>query len=185
MPDANLYYRKEEVCGGAVLLDGGVPVDEWTKDSLKIAGDEIAALKAVRDILEDITGGERFHEYAPFMAYAGTEEPQKIRKYLLEKNIPGVNIFCDSRKVYCTAASLTKGNALDRLRAMFAPEEITAAGDGEQDISMFAAADTAIFPRRFEGKAGAKKMNIISDSEFLSDDIQGFLKKYVEKSDNV
>ena len=76
------------------------------------------------------------------------------------------------KKIYLFPPPLTKGNALRRLTAKFAPTQIIAAGDSEIDLPMLELADIAFAPKSLGG--------ICADAPDFAED---FLRRIISRQE--
>lgn len=162
-----LHAEQALLLNGAVLLRDSAADAQWLADSELLACPAQAEMEKASALLKR-SGSLRYCD--PFLIYAAVADPASVRAMLTrETDCALVHIFCDSRKVYCTPAAITKGNAVRRLIAKTSPEMTIAVGDSENDLSMLEIADMPIAPKCLRNRLMNPNKILIPDSEIFSD----------------
>jgi hypothetical protein len=144
-------FRYALVCNGGVLLTDEKRDAAWYEASLRLVEPALPQLQKALAMLENEprrTFELRFIEN--LFLFTKCDKPENVVKRLkgqLEKE--QVDVFCNGEKVYVVPVSLSKGNAIRRLRAYLKPEWVIAAGDSEFDCSMVKEADVGLVPHGF------------------------------------
>ena len=133
------------ICSGGILLKDGVSDEKWHKETIALAGDEIAELPKAEKWFK--TKSEDINITENILIYAKIDNPEEAAKELesvVDTSL--LNVHFDSRKVYCIPKSINKGNALKRFREYTGLCLDVAAGDALPDVPMLEEAETAIYP---------------------------------------
>ena len=162
-----LHAEQALLLNGAVLLRDSAADAQWLADSELLACPAQAEMEKASALLERF-GSLRYRD--PFLSYAAVADPDAVRAMLArETDSTLVRVFCDSRKIYCTPAAITKGNAVRRLIAQTSPEMTIAIGDSENDLSMLEVVDIPIAPKCLRNQIMNPNKILISDSALFSD----------------
>lgn len=144
------------VCNGGVLLVNGAKDSAWYEESLAMVGKSRSVLEYAYELLEQ--DSRRYFELRwleNLFLFTKCTQPEDVTAQLqkmLRTNL--ADVYHNKEKVYVVPASLNKGNALRRFRALMHAGQVIAAGDSEFDISMLQAADKGIAPHSFIKKYG-------------------------------
>jgi len=149
-------FKYALVCNGGLLLVDGVRDAAWYETSLQLIEPSKAELENVFRLLEKDQRRKfelRFIEN--LFLFTKCSNPEEVVDELKEQ-LDGslVDVFNNGEKVYAVPLSLSKGNALRRLRKLLNPKQIIAAGDSEFDISLVEEADYGIVPHCFKKRYG-------------------------------
>lgn len=150
------------VCNGGLLLEKGEIVQDWHQKSLELVRDCHEELEHGRAILqEDVYRSLDVRWIQGLFLFTKSERPKEMGERLKERlDLERVEIFVSRKKIYVIPKVLHKGMALERLRKRIGAETVFAAGDGELDFPMLAAADFAVGPvelrERMKLREGAK-----------------------------
>lgn len=173
------------VCNGGILLDNNEIDSEWLSETKRIAGDELSYLKEASESSLSLFQKESIHYANDIMLYAKTDSPASDAARLTSKlNTKSLNVYYDSRKVYCIPASINKGNAMKRLSNRMGITQTIAAGDGIPDISMLRIANLAILPHNLLDAVEHKQKYIAENSHCFSDYICDVLSEIVSPIHN-
>lgn len=160
------------VCNGGILLKNGRSDAKWREETLQSAKGELSAVENAFRLLIKSVDPEHVHFPEPFFVYAKCVNPQEIAEDLIR--ICDISDFADinydSRKIYCTAKSVTKGNALLRYKKRFGIERCIAAGDSSFDISMLNCADIAFVSDEISDRISAPEIYTVGNG-IISDKI--------------
>lgn len=139
-------------CNGGILLENGEINREWYEYSLQLISESQGDLQKASLLLEDRQ--ERYFEVRfieNLFVFTKCHEPEQVVSDLKKQlNREFINVFHNGDKVYAVPNKLSKGVAVERLRKLFKPNKIIAAGDSEFDVSMVQAADLGIVPHGFK-----------------------------------
>lgn len=159
------------VCNGGVLLVNGREDEKWYAESMERIRDSRYELARAEKMLEE--DGNRCFEVRNvkglflFTKSDRAEESAERLRQVLDGS--QVEVFCNGVKVYVAPKSLTKGNAVMRLKERLgaAPgtvpgvEKVIAAGDSVFDVSMLKCADVGFVPAGLEvGEAGGDMVQV-------------------------
>ena len=158
------------ICNGGILLKNGEICREWLDETYRMTSDASEEFERARRLME--AKNSAIHVTDGIMAYASFDEPMSIEQMMKESiDIGLVSVFSDNRKVYCVPKKINKGSAVRRFCEMGLVHSITtAAGDGEQDISMLENVDIPIVPEALyekitnSGKRCAESKAVFADS---------------------
>lgn len=151
-------FRYALVCNGSVLLVDGKKDKDWYEESLKLAkGSNLEVKKALEYLEKDKRRTFELRYIEDLFVFTKCDKPQEVvneLREILDQSL--VNVFNNKEKVYVLPTSLSKGNAIERLRKYLKAEFIIAAGDSEFDISMVEAADLGLVPYGFKSEFNIK-----------------------------
>lgn len=158
------------VANGGILLRDGAPVG-WPA-VLPDPGDLdriVAGLVPYGGISRAVDG-----------RYSYLHAPPGLDPGSVSADVPsGYRAFRAGRKFYFLPPGIDKETALGYLRAMFRPPLAFAAGDGEMDLGMLAAADVAVVPAGgIGGRAPAGVIAAPGDRRFSEFIVETLLKYY-------
>lgn len=140
-----LHCRYALVCNGGLLFKDGKPDSQWLDESRKLAADELPELEKCRQLLTEKCEGNAVKTGENLMYYAVSDSSAELYEFMLTQiNTDKIDIFYDSRKVFCIPKSLRKGCAVERMKKRFSNCFSISAGDSEADISMLEAVDLCI-----------------------------------------
>ncbi len=127
-------------CNGGVLLKDGERDMGWYYDSLKLAEKSWDELWKAQDILKfdrDRSMEVRFIE--ELFVFTKSREPKRtVHKLREELDLSKIDVFSNGVKIYAIPKSLTKGNAICRLKESLGIEYMTAKGYDIFDLIMTA-----------------------------------------------
>ena len=173
------------VCNGGVLLKDGQRDADWYKESLEVIKDCDEVMAAARDLLENEPA--RYFEVRfieNLFLFTKCKEPEDvIKKLAVHLNSDMVDVFNNGDKVYVVPKSLSKGNAINRLRDKLNPKKVIAAGDSEFDISMVVAADVGFVPKDFKVKYNVTEESVleVEGNRLFSEEMLSMLISEVRK----
>ena len=163
-------------CRYALLCNGGILLDEnkvdmvWLAETKMNARDELADLNHAEESLRRAFPASCIHSVSEIMVYAKVDAPAaEAARLSAALNTERLNIYHDSRKVYCIPASINKGNAIRRLSERMGITWSVSAGDSLPDIPMLEATDAAILPRNLLYFVNSKLMYIANETQCFSD----------------
>lgn len=136
------------VLNGAILVVNGHIDNDWLNESRRIimnCQDEMnKAQKLIENIVDEFQIS-KLQYINQFFLFVKTPYPQELIKILRYNiDLTNVDIYNKKNKVYVLPKSLSKGNALMRLKKRLNSKYIIAAGDSEMDISMLNIADEIV-----------------------------------------
>ena len=167
---ARFGCRYALVCNGGILLDNNEIDSEWLSESKRIAGDELLDLKEASELYLRFFQKESIHYANDIMLYAKTDTPASDAARLTSiLNTKSLNVFYDSRKVYCIPASINKGNAMKRFSNRMGITRTIAAGDSVPDIPMLNIANIAIVPNNLGNAIEHAQKYVAGNSQRFSD----------------
>lgn len=182
---ARFGCRYALVCNGGILLDNNEFDLEWLSETKRIAGDELSALNDARDIFLRFFPKESIHYANDIMLYAKTGTPALDAARLTSiLNTKSLNVYYDSRKVYCIPASITKGTAMKRFSNRMGITRTIAAGDSIPDIPMLRISDLAILPYNLSNSVEHVQKYVAENSQCFSDYICDVLSGMVSPFHN-
>lgn len=182
---AKFGCRYALVCNGGILLDNNEIDLEWLSETKRIAGEELSALNDARDIFSRFFPKESIHYANDIMLYAKTDTPALDAARLTSiLNTKSLNVYYDSRKVYCIPASITKGTAMKRFSNRMGITRTIAAGDSIPDIPMLGISDLAILPYNLSNSVEHVRKYVAENSQCFSDYICDVLSEIVSPFHN-
>lgn len=182
---AKFGCRYALVCNGGILLDNNEINLEWLSETRRIAGDELSDLNDARDIFLRFFPRESIHCANNIMLYAKTDTPDLDATRLTSiLNTKSLNVYYDSRKVYCIPASINKGNAIKRFSSRVGITRTIAAGDSIPDIPMLGISDLAILPYNLSNSVEHVQKYVAENSQCFSDYICDVLSEIVSPFHN-
>lgn len=145
-------FKYALVCNGGILLKDGVIDEAWYKESKRLVqSSDTEIQKAIAYLENDSRRKFELRYIEELFVFTKCNEPETVVEELTEYlNSPLVNIFHNGEKVYVVPVSLSKGEAIKRLRSYLHINKIFAAGDSEFDISMVEEADAGFVPFGFK-----------------------------------
>lgn len=177
---AEFGCRYALVCNGGILLDNNEIDSEWLSETKRIAGDELSDLKEASELSLRFFQKESIHYANDIMLYAKSDTPAlDAAKLTSALNTKSLNVFYDSRKVYCIPASINKGNAMKRFSNRMGITQTIAAGDSIPDISMLGISDLAILPYNLSNSVKHVRKHVAKNSQCFSDYICDVLSEIV------
>jgi hydroxymethylpyrimidine pyrophosphatase-like HAD family hydrolase len=182
---ARFGCRYALVCNGGMLLDNNEIDLEWLAETKKIAGNELSVLNEASELFVRFYSKENIHFASNIMLYAKTDSPAlDATKLTSMLNTKSLNVYYDSRKVYCVPASINKGNAVKRFSNRMGITRTIAAGDSIPDISMLKISDLAILPFSLSKSVEHMQKRIADNSHCFSDYICDVLSEIVSSCHN-
>lgn len=173
---SNFGCRYALVCNGGILLDNNRVDPAWTDETLALAMPELSSFYEAERLIHFMYPNKEMHKVEKMLLYFKSEYPEVIADELSAiLNTTELNIFSDSRKVYCTPASINKGNALKRFSSKFGLSRVIAAGDSVQDVPMLKSADIPILTEAIAEKVCNPDKIVCSEKAVFSDFICDFL----------
>lgn len=177
---AKFGCRYALVCNGGILLDNNKIDLGWLSETKKIAGDELSDLKKASELALRFFQKESIHYANDLMLYVKTDTPALDAARLTSTlNTKSLNVYYDSRKVYCIPASINKGNAMKRFSDRMGITRTIAAGDSVPDIPMLEISDLAILPYNLSNSVEHVQKFVTENSQCFSDYICEVLSKMV------
>ncbi len=176
-----LGVRSALVCNGGVLLEDGQVREDWLWDTFALAERELRELPAAVEWLRERVPDRELHTARELMVYVRAEDPPAAAaelKYAVG-GLP-LNVYFDSRKVYCLPASVNKGAALKRWMEYKRISRAAAAGDSVPDIPMLEEADLAFMPEALAGLVRNPRKRAAGGNGCFADFICEELKKEIE-----
>ena len=138
-------------CNGGMLLVDGKREDTWYLESRKMTEPAVPAMKKAMEYLEkDARRKFELRYIEELFVFTKCKEVEKViqdLKKLLKEEL--VEVFSNGEKLYVLPVTLSKGNAVKRLKAYLEPDCVIAAGDSEFDKSMVCEADKGFMPEDF------------------------------------
>ena len=157
------------ILNGAVLLRNGIQDESWLTDSIREVRNAVAEMNKAKCLLElHVNKPVRYSD--SFLTYIDATDPPKLIE-LLEDEIDAkvINVFCDSRKVYCAPTAINKGTAVAKFREQFETDLTVGVGDSLNDISMLEHVDVPILPRSLSCYISNPHKIVVPESQVLSD----------------
>lgn len=177
---AKFGCRYALVCNGGILLDNNEIDFEWLSETKRIAGDELSDLNEASKLFFRFFPEESVHYANNVMLYAKTNTPALDAAKLTSRlNTKSLNVYYDSRKVYCIPASINKGNAMKRFSNRMGITHTIAAGDSIPDIPMLGISDLAILPYNLSNSVEHVRKYVAENSQCFSDYICDVLSEIV------
>lgn len=134
------------VCNGGVLLVRGREDEDWYRGSLERIRDSREMLHLALALLEkDPRRNFELRFIRDLFVFTKCQEPEAVvceLRQKLDRNV--VDVFQNGVKVYVVPKALSKGSAVQRLKAYLGRAYTIAAGDSEFDCSMLEEADLGI-----------------------------------------
>lgn len=177
---AKFGCRYALVCNGGILLDNNKIDLGWLSETKRIAGDELSDLKEASELSLSLFQKESIHYSNDLMLYVKTDTPALDAARLTSiLNTKSLNVYYDSRKVYCIPASVNKGNAMKRFSNRMGITRTIAAGDSIPDIPMLGISDLAILPCNLSNSVEHVRKYVAENSRCFSDYICDVLSEIV------
>ena len=157
------------VLNGAVLLRNGIQDESWLTDSIREVRNAVSEMNKAKCLLElHVNKPVRYSD--SFLTYIDATDPPKLIE-LLEDEIDAkvINVFCDSRKVYCAPTAINKGTAVAKFREQFEAGLTVGVGDSLNDISMLEHVDVPILPQSLSCYISNPHKIVVPESQVLSD----------------
>lgn len=157
------------ILNGAVLLKNGIRDELWFADSIREVGDAGSEMNRAKSLLEHY-GNKPVRYSDSFLTYMDVTNPYKLID-LLDDEIDSevINIFCDSRKVYCVPTAINKGTAVAKFKEQFETGFTVGVGDSLNDISMLEIVDVPILPQSLAHYVSNPRKIVVTESQVLSD----------------
>lgn len=187
------FFKNNSCCkyalvnNGGTLIRNGVVSEIWEKESMKIAKHEIEYIDSIRSMLwGHCLEKEHFHCPRPYFLYFKAQDPKTAHANIRsEVDLSKVILYRDARKIYVIAKSITKGNAVRRLRKASDIGECAAAGDGILDVSMAEYVDYIFLSDALKGELEIKDNMFFLDGKCLSDEICKNIRRFMKYGINV
>lgn len=159
------------VCNGGILLENGKEDEFWYRESLCMTKNCRDELKRAEKLLtEDSNRCFEVRNIRELFVFTKSEDPVLTVKNLKSKlDTRKMDVFSTGIKVYAVPKRLSKGVAIERLRAKLNAKKIIAAGDSEFDISMLKKADIPIAPKELTEISVLPKNTMVSNNEIFSE----------------
>lgn len=157
------------VLNGAVLLRNGIQDESWLADSIRKVKNAAAEMNKAKRLLEHYA--DKPVRYSDsFLTYIDVGDPPKLIELLGEEiDAKVINVFCDSRKVYCAPTAINKGTAVAKFKEQFETGLTVGVGDSLNDISMLEHVDVPILPRLLSCYISNPHKIVVPESQVLSD----------------
>lgn len=172
------------ILNGAILLKNGDVDDLWLNESRELVKDAIDEMNKAATLLKRYCKKPlRYRD--DFLIYSSAKEPKAIAEKI-EKGIDSsrINVFFDSRKVYCAPLSMSKGNNVRRFSRYYQTNVTIGVGDSKNDLSMLESVDIPILPQLLTSFITNPQKIVVPDSKVLSDtacdEIELLVTKYNE-----
>lgn len=132
---------------GAILLVDGKEDRAWREESKALVDPWRGEMAQVEALLPGIPAIRRFRMIDDMYLFAACDTPEEAQQGSLPfQGTTGLDVAVSGRKVYFFPPSINKGDAVDRLRERFAPQQVICAGDSVIDLPMLCKGDAAIVP---------------------------------------
>lgn len=172
------------ILNGAILLKNGDVDDLWLNESRELVKDATDEMNKAATLLKRYCKKPlRYRD--DFLIYSSAKEPKAIAEKI-EKGIDSsrINVFFDSRKVYCAPLSMSKGNNVRRFSRYYQSNVTIGVGDSKNDLSMLESVDIPILPQLLTSFITNPQKIVVPDSKVLSDtacdEIELLVTKYNE-----
>lgn len=172
------------ILNGAILLKNGDVDDLWLNESRELVKDATDEMNKAATLLKRYCKKPlRYRD--DFLIYSSAKEPKAIAEKI-EKGIDSsrINVFFDSRKVYCAPLSMSKGNNVRRFSRYYQTNVTIGVGDSKNDLSMLESVDIPILPQLLTSFITNPQKIVVPDSKVLSDsacdEIELLVTKYNE-----
>lgn len=170
------------ILNGAILLKNGAVDDMWLNESRELVKDATDEMNKAAALLNRYCKTPlRYRD--DFLIYSSVKEPKAVAEKI-QKDIDSsqLNVFFDSRKVYCAPLSMNKGNNVRRFRRYHQTIVSIGVGDSKNDLSMLEGVDIPILPQSLSSFVSNPQKIEVPDSKVLSDaacdEIELILTKY-------
>ena len=168
------------ILNGAVLIRNGEIDKDWLSESKESTQKSIIEMNRAFCILKKNSTKKPYFD--EFLTYVSVADPQNVAKQIeSEVDMTLLNIFNDSRKVYCTPAAINKGNAVKRFSSIRGSDITIGAGDCLNDVSMLNNVDIAIVPESLAPYVSNVNKVIVPPFEIMSDTICLEIEKLIHK----
>lgn len=157
------------VLNGAVLLRNGIQDESWLADSIRKVKNAAAEMNKAKRLLEHYANKPvRYSD--SFLTYIDVDDPPQLIE-LLEEEIDAkvINVFCDSRKVYCAPTAINKGTAVAKFKKQFEIGLTVGVGDSLNDVPMLENVDVPIVPQSLSCYISNPHKIVVPESQVLSD----------------
>lgn len=136
------------VSNGAILLKDGNIDNDWLNESRKLIKESQCemnfALEAINAVVNDFAI-TKLRYINDFFIFIKSDKSSELIKFLEEMlDFSTVELHHKRNKVYILPKSLSKGNALLRLKKLLHCDYVIAAGDSGMDTSMLELADKTV-----------------------------------------
>lgn len=169
-------------CNGGILLEKGMENREWYEESLKLVENSKEIMEQALVLLEKEkrrTFELRF--IRDLFVFTKCEEPENVVQDLQEcLDCSMVDVFNNGVKVFVVPKTLSKGNAIKRLKKYLQVNQIITAGDSEFDVSMLEEADIGIAPKSLSERCRLESdIVIMPQKEIFGEELLRYIQKYL------
>lgn len=136
------------VCNGGMLLVHGIRDESWFRESLELVSEVAQEMEAARNLLlRDSSRCMEVREPEGLFLYTKSSRPEESADILRNQlDADKVVVFVSRQKLYVIPKTLSKGEAVKRLKKRLNADYVVAAGDSVLDLPMLEAAQRAIVP---------------------------------------
>lgn len=169
-------------CNGGILLENGIENREWYQESRELVRQSEEAMERALALLEvDKRRTFELRFIRDLFVFTKCDEPEMVVKNLQERlDCSLVDVFHNGIKVYVVPKTLSKGNAIQRIKRYLKATQIIAAGDSEFDVSMLNKADIAIAPKSLNDKCSIKQDAIIMpEQNIFGEELLTYIRDFI------
>lgn len=133
------------IANGAILLVDKKIDEAWLKESKKLMEPWNKEMEEIYKEIKSMSGVKicyMINDLFPYVSFYDETLANKCKEHFNDKVT--LDIGVSGRKVYFTPPTVSKGEAVNRLRKAFGIKSIISAGDSDLDISMLEKSDYAI-----------------------------------------
>ncbi len=148
------------VSNGANFLRAGVVDKNWRRDSSEFIQPYLNELREREKIFSrdlNLTVCRIVDESFLFLKCSDEVRTHELAEKIQKQT--GLNVNYSGQKIYLFPPKLNKGAALMRLKKIFTPQKIFAAGDSATDLPMLDVADFAYLQKNFPDNGRYKKFS--------------------------
>lgn len=163
-------------CKNAIIYNGAVLLRNWSIDTAWLIRSRELAAEAKNDMqialsfFDHSCKALKKCSFEHLFCYASVENPMSIAQELrMRVNESVVDVFHDSRKVYCSPKAINKGAAVIRFSKMIGRGLTIGIGDSTNDLPMLNHVNIPIAPEQLLLQIKNRCAVGISENEILSD----------------
>ncbi len=158
------------IYNGAVLLKNWEIDTTWLMQSRELAEESKDDMQIAQSFFDQDCNSYKKCSFEHLFCYASVEDPPKVAQSLKERvNESLIDVFYDSRKVYCSPKEINKGAAVMRLTKSIGQELTIGIGDSSNDLSMLNHVNIPIAPICIAQKTNNPRAIGIPENVILSD----------------